>query len=56
MTDARGEVTDPATASGLLQVLRAVRLDAPMLAPAEPRWGPLRFAAAPAVSRGRRRG
>lgn len=36
MTDARGEVTDPAATSGLLQSLPAGCLDAPMLTPAEP--------------------
>jgi hypothetical protein len=51
VTDRRGECDDPAAASGLLHTLRAGRLDAPMLAPAEPRWAQLRFAVAPAVSK-----
>jgi hypothetical protein len=47
VTDRRGECDDPAAASGLLHTLRAGHLEAPMLAPAEPRWGQLRFAATP---------
>ncbi|MGD0267003.1 MAG: hypothetical protein ABSD47_18930 [Candidatus Methylomirabilota bacterium] len=47
MTDRRGEGEDPAAARGLLHTLRAGRFEAPMLAPAEPRWAQLRFAAAP---------
>jgi len=50
VTDRRGECDDPAAASGLLYTLRAGRLDAPMLAPAEPRWAQLRFAAAPGLN------
>ena len=49
VTDRRGESDDPAAASGLLHTLRAGRLDAPMLAPGEPRWAQLRFAAAPGL-------
>ena len=49
VTDRRGECDDPAAASGLLHTLRAGRLDATMLAPAEPRWARLRFAAAPGL-------
>lgn len=45
--DARGGVADPAAPSELLQTLRADHLNAPILAPAEPRWVRLRFAAAP---------
>jgi len=48
--DRRGDYEDPAAASGLLHALRAGRLDAPMLAPAEPRWAQLRFAAAPGLN------
>jgi hypothetical protein len=47
VTDRRGEGEDPAAARGLLHTLRAGRFEAPMLAPAEPRWAQLRFAAAP---------
>jgi len=49
VTDRRGECDDPAAASGLLHTLRAGRLDAPMLAPGEPRWAQVRFAAAPGL-------
>lgn len=49
MTDRRGERDDLAAASGLRHILRAGRLDASMLAPAEPRWAQLRFAAAPGL-------
>jgi len=56
VTDRRGEGEDLAAARGPLHTLRGGRLDAPMLAPAEPRWPQLRFAVAPAVSRERRRG
>lgn len=49
VTDRRGEGDDSAAASGLLHTLRTGRPDAPMLAPAEPRWRPLRFAAAPGL-------
>jgi hypothetical protein len=55
VTDRRGEGDDSAAARGLLHTLRAGRLDAPTLAPAVPGWAQLRFAVAPAVSRGRRR-
>lgn len=54
MADRRGEGEDPAAARGLVPILRAGRLDAPMLAPAAPRWAPLRFATAPGLDlRGR---
>ena len=49
MTDRRGECEDPAAASGLLHTLRAGRLAASMLAPAEPRWSQLRCTAAPGL-------
>jgi len=49
VTDRRGEGDDPAAASGLLHTLRAGGLEAPMLAPGEPRWAQLRFAAAPGL-------
>ena len=42
MTVRRGEYDDPAAASGLLHTMHAGRLDAPMPAPAEPRWAQLR--------------
>ena len=48
--DRRGEGDDPAAARGLPDTLRTGRLDAPMLAPAEPRWARLRSGLEPGVN------
>ena len=57
VTDRRGESDEPAAAGSLLHTLRAGRLEAPMLAPAEQRRGQLRFAATTGLDlRGRFRG
>ncbi len=50
----RGELTDSPPASGLLQSLRAGRLASPIMAPAEPRWARICFAAAPGLDLGDR--
>jgi hypothetical protein len=42
VTDRRGECGGPAAAGELLLTLRTGRVDAPMLAPAKPRWAQLR--------------
>lgn len=54
MTDDRGEVTDPGAASGLLHTLRVGPVAGLTLAPAEPRWTPLRVAGAPGTDFGDR--